>query len=123
MPEGAVVRAFVEVADAREEQKLELPAGVEIVWLHRDGAPVGRALVDAVRSLDFPSDDVQVFVHGEAGFVKELRRHLRLEREVPRERLSVSGYWRRGHDEDGWQASKSEWNQQVEAEQETEAAA
>lgn len=123
MPEGAVVRAFVEVADAREEQKLELPAGVEIVWLHRDGAPVGRALVDAVRSLDFPSDDVQVFVHGEAGFVKELRRHLRLEREVPRERLSVSGYWRRGHDEDGWQASKREWNQQVEAEQETEAAA
>ena len=28
------------------------------------------------------------------------------ERGVPREHLSVSGYWRRGRDEDGWQADK-----------------
>lgn len=123
MPEGALVHAFVEVADAEEEQKLELPAGVEVTWLHRAGRPVGEALVEAVRSLDFPAGDVQAFVHGEAGFVKELRRHLRLEREVARERLSISGYWRRGHDEDGWQASKREWNQQVEAEQESGPAA
>ncbi|GHF49327.1 siderophore-interacting protein [Streptomyces morookaense] len=123
MPEGAVVHAFVEVADEREQQELRLPAGVAVTWLHRDGAPVGKSLVEAVRSLDFPPGDVQAFVHGEAGFVKELRRHLRLERGVPRERLSISGYWRRGHDEDGWQASKREWNQQVEAEQEGPAAA
>ena len=58
------------------------------------------------------------YVHGEAGFVKELRRHLRLDRGVPRERMSVSGYWRRGSDEDGWQASKRDWNAAVEAEQE-----
>ncbi|MEU5051087.1 siderophore-interacting protein [Streptomyces sp. NPDC021096] len=123
VPEGALVHAFVEVSDAEEEQKLELPAGVEVTWLHRAGRPVGEALVEAVRSLDFPAGDVQAFVHGEAGFVKELRRHLRMEREVPRERLSISGYWRRGHDEDGWQASKREWNQQVEAEQESGSAA
>ncbi|MCA6092802.1 siderophore-interacting protein [Streptomyces sp. SCA3-4] len=118
MPEGAVVHAFVEVADADEEQKLRLPAGVEVTWLHRGGRPVGELLVEAVRSLDFPAGAVHAFVHGEAGFVRELRRHLRMEREVPRERLSISGYWRRGHDEDGWQASKREWNRQVEAEQE-----
>ncbi|MEU8579852.1 siderophore-interacting protein [Streptomyces abikoensis] len=118
MPEGAVVHAFVEVPGEDDKQKLELPDGVEVTWLTRDGAPVGAALVEAVRSLAFPAGDAQVFVHGEAGFVKELRRHLRVEREVPRERLSISGYWRRGHDEDGWQASKREWNQQVEAEQE-----
>ncbi|GAA0489134.1 siderophore-interacting protein [Streptomyces sp. NPDC046215] len=118
MPAGARVHAFVEVADAAEEQRLQLPEGIEVTWLHRSGAPVGEALVKAVCALDFPAGDVQAFVHGEAGFVKELRRHLRVEREVPRERLSVSGYWRRGHDEDGWQASKREWNQQVESEQE-----
>ncbi|GHC41978.1 siderophore-interacting protein [Streptomyces cinnamoneus] len=118
MPDGAVVHAFVEVADADEEQKLRLPAGVEVTWLHRGSRPVGELLVAAVRSLDFPAGTVHAFVHGEAGFVKELRRHLRMEREVPRERLSISGYWRRGHDEDGWQASKREWNRQVEAEQE-----
>ncbi len=29
--------------------------------------------------------------------------------------LSISGYWRAGHDEDGWQAGKQTWNSQVEA--------
>lgn len=118
MPAGAVVHAFVEVSGPEEEQKTEAPDGVGITWLHRGERAVGEALVEAVRGLDFPSADVEVFVHGEAGFVKELRRYLRVEREIPRERLSISGYWRLGHNEDGWQASKREWNARVEAEQE-----
>ncbi|MEL3946086.1 siderophore-interacting protein [Streptomyces alboflavus] len=120
LPEGADVRAFVEVEGPDEEQQIDTHA--EVVWLHRGERPVGQALVEAVRALDFPAGDVQAFVHGEAGFVKELRRVLRVEHQVPRERLSVSGYWRLGHNEDGWQASKPEWNAQVEAEQEQKAA-
>ncbi|MFF2925168.1 siderophore-interacting protein [Streptomyces celluloflavus] len=123
IPAGTPVHAFIEVAGAAERQELDAPAGAEITWLHRDGAPVGRELVAAVAALEFPPGQVQAFVHGEAGFVKELRRLLRVEREIPREDLSISGYWRRGHDEDGWQASKRDWNQQVEAEQEPAAAA
>ena len=119
MPEGARVHAFIEVAGPEERQELTVPAGAEITWLHREGALVGRKLVAAVRELDFPAGRVQAFVHGEAGFVKELRRLLRVERGIPREDLSISGYWRSGHDEDGWQASKQDWNQQVEAEQES----
>ena len=120
LPEGAYVRAFVEVEGPDEEQQIDTHA--EVAWLHRGERPVGQALVEAVRALDFPAGDVQAFVHGEAGFVKELRRVLRVEHQVPRERLSVSGYWRLGHNEDGWQASKPEWNAQVEAEQEQKAA-
>ncbi|MFD7922802.1 siderophore-interacting protein [Streptomyces sp. NPDC059740] len=119
MPADAVVHAFVEVADASEEQPLAVPAGGRLTWLHRDGAPVGKLLVDAVQSMDWPQGRVQAFVHGEAGFVKDLRRLLRLDHGVPREDLSVSGYWRTGHNEDGWQASKREWNAEVEAEQES----
>ncbi|MBM7173216.1 siderophore-interacting protein [Streptomyces sp. G44] len=119
LPAGATARVFVEVEGPEEEQKIATDA--EVVWLHRAGRPVGQALVEAVRSLEFPPGDVQAFVHGEAGFVKELRRYLRVEREIPRERLSISGYWRLGHNEDGWQASKREWNAQVEAEQESAA--
>ncbi|MCX5202316.1 siderophore-interacting protein [Streptomyces sp. NBC_00237] len=123
MPEGAVVHAFVEVPDAAEEQKIEAPAGVAVTWLHRGAAPVGEQLVEAVRNLAFPAGDVQAFVHGEAGFVKELRRLLRVEREIPRERLSISGYWRLGQDDDAWRAVKREWNEQVEREQEPAATA
>ncbi|QEU95544.1 siderophore-interacting protein [Streptomyces kanamyceticus] len=116
LPSGAVARIFVEVEGPEEEQKIATDA--EVVWLHRGERPVGELLVEAVRALEFPAGEVQAFVHGEAGFVKELRRYLRVEHEVPRERLSISGYWRVGHNEDGWQASKREWNAQVEAEQE-----
>ncbi|MGK4903620.1 siderophore-interacting protein [Streptomyces albus] len=122
VPAGAPVRAFIEVAGPEEEQELAAPAGAEVVWLHRGDAPVGERLVAAVRGLEFPPGRVHAFVHGEAHFVKELRGHLRLERGITREQLSISGYWRLGADEDGWQASKREWNAQVEAEQENQPA-
>ncbi|NGN64290.1 siderophore-interacting protein [Streptomyces sp. A7024] len=122
MPAGAKVHCFVEVADREERQPLPAPAGADITWLFRNGMPVGAALVDAVRTLDFPEGRVHAFVHGEAGMVKQLRRHLRVDHEIPREQLSISGYWRLGHNEDGWQASKKDWNAEVEAEQEGVAA-
>ncbi|MER6632026.1 siderophore-interacting protein [Streptomyces sp. NPDC000987] len=116
LPAGATAHAFIEVSGPEEEQKID--SGVEVVWLHRGDRPVGEALVEAVRALRFPEGRVHAFVHGEAHFVKELRRLLRIEREIPREDLSISGYWRLGHNEDGWQASKRDWNARVEAEQE-----
>ncbi|NED10060.1 siderophore-interacting protein [Streptomyces sp. SID9124] len=118
MPAGAVVRAFVEVEDAAEEQKIATPDGVGITWLHRAGRPVGEALTAAVTGLEFPPGDVQAFVHGEAGFVKDIRRHLRLERGIPASQLSISGYWRLGHDDESWRSVKRQWNEQVEREQE-----
>ncbi|MBE1458614.1 NADPH-dependent ferric siderophore reductase [Nocardiopsis terrae] len=117
LPEGRPAHVFVEVEDAREEQPLAAAEGVRVHWLHRDGGVPGARLVPAVRALEFPSGDVQAFVHGEAGFVRDLRRLLRVELALPKERLSVSGYWRLGRDEDGWQASKAEWNRSVEAEE------
>ena len=117
LPDGALAHAFIEVDGPQEEQKLLVAGDTRLVWLHRDGAPVGEALVKAVRELEFPEGDVHAFVHGEAGFVKELRRHLRVERQVPMERLSISGYWRLGADDEGWRAVKRDWNRQVEAEE------
>ena len=123
MPAGARVHAFVEVADEAEEQKLETAADAVITWLPRGPRPLGEPLVEAVRALDFPAGRVQAFVHGEATFVKELRGHLRLDRQLPMSCLSISGYWRRGLNEDGWQSTKREWNQSVEQEQEAPATA
>lgn len=117
MPPGAPVTAFVEVAGPDEEQKLETVADARITWLHRGDRPVGEALVAAVREFAFPAGRVHAFVHGEAGFVKDLRRHLRLDRGLPMAQLSISGYWRQGLNEDGWQSSKREWNQRVEQEE------
>jgi len=119
MPAGAHVRAFIEVSGPDEEQKLETAAEADITWLHRGDRPIGEPLVAAVRGLAFPEGRLQAFVHGEANFVKDLRFYLRRELSIPLDQLSISGYWRRGMNEDGWQSSKREWNQQVEQEQET----
>ncbi|WP_432991219.1 siderophore-interacting protein [Dactylosporangium sp. CA-233914] len=116
VPAGAACAAFVEIGDPADEQ--DVPG---VTWLHRNGGAIGSRLVPAVLTHPFPQEApgrVHAFVHGEASFVKELRRYLRIDRSVPRERMSVSGYWRLGHDEDGWQASKRAWNAQIEAEQE-----
>ncbi|AGZ43810.1 siderophore-interacting protein [Actinoplanes friuliensis] len=122
MPAGAQVKAFIEIEDPAEEQKLETAADADITWLHRGDRPHGDLLVPAVRALTFPPGQVHAFVHGEATFVKDLRGLLRVEHGLPMSQLSISGYWRRGMNEDGWQSSKREWNQQVESEQESGAA-
>jgi len=119
MPAGAKAHVFLEVADETEEQKLNTEAEAEITWLYRRDRAPGCELVPAVRALPFPEGRLHAFVHGEAGFVKDLRGYLRVERGIPLDQLSISGYWRNGLNEDGWQAGKREWNQQVEREQET----
>ena len=54
-----------------------------------------------------------MFLHGDAGFVRTLRRHVRLDRNVPVTALSASGYWRRGRTEEGWRAEKADWKAAV----------
>ncbi|UUS30234.1 MULTISPECIES: siderophore-interacting protein [Streptomyces] len=123
LPDGAVAHAFVEVEEPDDELKITAPAGVEVRWLPRRGRPVGEPLVEAVRGLAFPEGTVHAFVHGEAGAVKELRRHLRTERGIPLDRLSISGYWRLGKTDEAWRAVKREWNAQVESEEQAGTAA
>ena len=52
-------------------------------------------------------------MHGEAAAVRAVRRHLLVERGLPRADLSVSGYWKRGRTEDGWRSDKPEWQRLV----------
>ncbi|NYI04385.1 NADPH-dependent ferric siderophore reductase [Allostreptomyces psammosilenae] len=117
LPADATAHVLLEVADEREELKLPTPAGTELTWLHRGTRPVGEALVEAVRALDFPAGRPHVFVHGEAGFVRRIRRLLRVERGVPLEDMSISGYWRLGADDESWRAVKVDWNRQTEREE------
>jgi NADPH-dependent ferric siderophore reductase len=107
LPAGARAKVFIEVENETEEQKLSGAGEVDLTWFHRSDTR-GEDLCRAVEELEFPSSDVHVFVHGEAGFVTRLRRHLHAERGLPRDRVSISGYWRLGKNEDGWQAEKAE---------------
>ena len=115
IPEGVPVHVFLEVEN--ENGQLELPStgDLQLTWLHRGGDNGGRSLLpEAIAGLDFPKGDVHAFVHGEAGMVREIRKYLVLERGVPKENLSATGYWKYSRTEEGWREDKPEWKRQAE---------
>lgn len=104
LPPHVVAIVLVEVDGPEDEIELVSPGDLRITWLHRrSGAPT---FSQAVRDLEFPPGRVHAFVHGELDQIRGLRTHLREERGLPADALSISGYWRRGKDEDGFQAEK-----------------
>jgi len=108
----------VAAVDGPEEQlPLGSPGELEVRWIHRDAAAEldPDPLVEAVRSIEFRPGRVHGFVHGEAGAVRELRRHLLGDRGIALADLSVSGYWKRRRTEEGWREDKPEWKRLVEA--------
>lgn len=104
MAPGLRATVIVEVNDAADEQPLHTAADVDLRWVYRAR---GGSLVEAVRSLTFGPGVVQAFVHGEGGAIQDLRRHLLGERGVARDLLSISGYWRRGLDDEQWRQLKA----------------
>ena len=108
IPAGVPVHVLIEVDGPEEEQPLATPGDLHLQWLH------GGGVADAVEALEFPPGDVHAFVHGEASAVRAIRRHLLADRGLPREALSISGYWKRTRTEEGWREDKAEWNRLVE---------
>ena len=104
LPAGVPAHAVLLVEDPSEEQPLVTKADAQITWLHRSA---GEDVATAVRALPWRNGVVQAFVHGEAGFVRDLRRHLLDERGVRRELLSISGYWRLGKTDEAWREEKA----------------
>jgi NADPH-dependent ferric siderophore reductase len=93
------VHAVVEVADGAEEQPLpaveSLPS-LTLTWLHRGRRPAGTTtqLADTVRALDLPAGAPYVWGGGESRAMTQVRRYLRHEVGLPRERVSLTPYWR-----------------------------
>lgn len=108
LPAGATGLAFLEVDSDADIQQISAPAGVRITWLTRNGAPAGSGsrLVDAVADADWPDGRVDVFAHGERGYMKGLRQVFFEQRGLERSQVSLSGYWAKGRVEDVFQAEK-----------------
>lgn len=100
LPATARAAVVIEVADGAEEQEISSEAALEVTWLHRNGRPAGSTdlLPDAVRAIALPeSGDPFVFAGCEQAAARAIRKHLRAERKLPKERHLVAAYWRRGH--------------------------
>ena len=86
----------IEVAGPGSHVPLAGPDGVEVTWLHT-GTGGGTDLEDAVRALPIPADaDLFVWLAGETGAIKPLRRWVRDDRGIDKDHSSITGYWKRG---------------------------
>ncbi len=96
MPDGTTATVLAEVASEAERQELPERDGVSVQWLHRNGAPAGTTalLADAARALPPFEGTTYVWGGGESRALTAVRRHVRGERGLPREQVSLIAYWR-----------------------------
>ena len=110
MPDHAVGRVLVVVDGSDHELELQRPPGVEVEWLHRrDHEHPDQALPDAVAALEFLPGTPQLFVHGEAGETRTVRKHLKIDRNLDIDGASISPYWRRTYTDEDWRKVKRQW--------------
>jgi NADPH-dependent ferric siderophore reductase len=114
---GVPVHVLIEVDGPEEELELSTPGDLHLQWVRRERAGADTEtspLLQALERLRFPGDAVHAFVHGEASSVRAVRRHLLVDRRMPREALSVSGYWKRTRTDEVWREEKAEWKREIE---------
>lgn len=111
MPATARGIVHLEVEDRADILDLAAPDGVQVDWLVNPDTSDVDFLARAIDAGPWAAEpgvvapDVQIFAHGERESIKAVRAVLR-RREVPREAISISGYWARGRTEDVFQAEK-----------------
>ena len=117
IPAGVPVCAVVEVDGPEHRQPLESPGDLTVLWLDRQAGPGEDPSLQlaAVKALVLPDGHGHAFVHGEATAVRLIRRHLVVERGLPTDSLSASGYWKLRRTDEQWRAEKREWTALAEA--------
>lgn len=96
LPAEASVLAVIEVDDAADEIAVSAGGNTTVVWAHRNGRQPGVAMVEALATAEWPAGEVFCWAGGEAGAMRDVRRHVLNERGLNREHLAISGHWKRG---------------------------
>ncbi|SDH10959.1 NADPH-dependent ferric siderophore reductase, contains FAD-binding and SIP domains [Sinosporangium album] len=97
LPEDARAHVYITVEGPEERQTFTTEGHADITWLY-DGC---EKLLDIAESFPRPDDKGYIWAAGEAGVMREIRRHLRHTLGLPTERYCTFGYWRESAEE--WQ--------------------
>ena len=94
VPASAAAYGVIEV-DTPEDR---LPAGRDLQWLYRRGAPAAssESLVTGLADLDLPAGPGVAYLAGEARTIQMLRRHLVSDRGWPRQAVVTKPFWAPG---------------------------
>ena len=101
LPRIAKGYAVLEIIDYQDRQALGFPTGIEVDWVENvDPNTPNSLLLDRVVSKPWQPGRASVWVAGETGTTRNLRRYFKQERAVDVADLYASGYWQIGLTED-----------------------
>ncbi|EOY4665671.1 MULTISPECIES: siderophore-interacting protein [Vibrio] len=103
LSEEAKGYAVISVMSPADIQPLHAPADMELIWLTE-----GQALADSVRELEWLDGNASIWCACEFDSMRALRQYFRNEKEVDRENIYISSYWKQGVSEDGHKVIKRE---------------
>lgn len=98
LPAGITAAAFIEIPDEADQQVFQTQADVSLTWMPRSGVPAGdsEALQTALMSSSPALSGSEVWVAAEVAAVKGVRQHFQVIGGAPRNRITSSGYWKKG---------------------------
>ncbi len=103
LPEKASGKAIVLVPS--HEDFLDLPTKSSVA-IHFKVSPLGYNYLEFAKSYENLSDKTIVFAAGEANEINALRKYLLKERCLPTENVYISGYWKKGKNDEEYRDEK-----------------
>ena len=95
MPNGTQVCVVAEVESLDDRLTFETNADLRVHWVYRQAAQ-NNSLLDALRGLHLPQNDVHIWVACESSQAKLIRTHLIEDHGARPQWIKASGYWRKG---------------------------
>ncbi|WP_217512319.1 siderophore-interacting protein [Vibrio metschnikovii] len=97
--------AVIEISHPDDQQPLVAPPGVKIIWAHTDQ---GETLTQTVKTQPWLAGLCTVWCACEFESMRELRQYFRNDKQVERDHIYISSYWKNGVTEDGHKVLKRE---------------
>ena len=116
LPPTARGYLVVEVIDSKDIQNLQIPVGIEMHWVVSSSASsIEKSLLEKVESLPWLDGTPYVWAACEFGTMRALRKYFKVNRQVDRNSLYISSYWKKGVDEKAHKKIKRDDSIQAEA--------
>lgn len=101
LPHDAKGYAILEVISEEDIQPLKHPAGIELKWvINPHPSENNSLLLEEVKSLSWPQGSVSIWAACEFSNMKALRSFFKNEKEIEKDKIYISSYWKLGSNED-----------------------
>ena len=99
--------AVIQVKEESDIQPIQCPAGMALHWVIKpDPNSDDSSLLETIKDLPWLSGEVAVWAACEFHSMRMLRKYFKFERQIPKDKLYVSSYWKIGSTEDQHKIAK-----------------